>query len=186
MTGSAAIDGYFLTTDQLGFRTWRTDDLELAVALWSDPEVARYLYAQGPLERAAVAERLQREIETQEAYGFQYWPIFLRTDGDHVGCCGLRPYQSDEGVHELGVHLRPCYWHQGLAVEAASAVIDFAFSRLGARALFAGHHPANAASRRMLEKLGFRYTHDQLYPPTGLHHPSYLLSRLEPLSREAV
>ncbi len=177
MTGSVATQGYFLTTDRLGFRIWRTDDLDLAVVLWSDPEVARYIHAQGPPDRAAVAERLQREIATQDSYGFQYWPIFLRADGDHVGCCGLRPYRSEQGIHELGVHLRPCYWQKGLAVEAARAAIDFAFSRAGARALFAGHNPANAASRRMLEKLGFRYTHDELYPPTGLNHPSYLLSR---------
>jgi hypothetical protein len=43
------------------------------------------------------------------------------------------------------------------------------------RALFAGHNPANQASRELLARLGFRYTHDELYPPTGLMHPSYRL-----------
>ncbi len=42
--------------------------------------------------------------------------------------------------------------------------------------LMAGHHPKNASSQRVLEKLGFRYTHDELYPPTGLQHRSYLLT----------
>ncbi len=80
-------------------------------------------------------------------------------------------------IHELGVHLRPAWWRRGLAAEAASAVIRCAFSRFGAAALFAGHHPDNLASKRLVERLGFRYTHDEYYAPTGLHHPSYILSR---------
>src|SRR5215468_5208623 len=52
-----------------------------------------------------------------------------------------------------------------------------AFETLGARELFAGHHPDNAASRHMLEKSGFSYTHDELYPPTGEMDPGYVLRR---------
>jgi len=165
---------YFLTSRRLGFRTWRPDDLELAVGLWDDPEVTRFIG--GPPGRAAVAERLERELATQAAHGIQYWPIFLLADGAHVGCCGLRPYRPDERVHELGVHIRPSFWRQGLALEAARAAIAHAFAQLGARALFAGHNPDNAASRALLARLGFRYTHVELYPPTGLMHPSYLLA----------
>jgi [ribosomal protein S5]-alanine N-acetyltransferase len=58
-------------------------------------------------------------------------------------------------------------------------VMRYAFHPLGVKALFAGHNPGNAASRRVLEKLGFRYTHDEYYPPTGLDHPSYLLTSEE-------
>jgi RimJ/RimL family protein N-acetyltransferase len=115
-------------------------------------------------------------MATQVEHGFQYWPVFRLADGAHVGCCGLRPHRSDEGVHELGVHLRPAFWRRGLAYEAGVAVRDHAFHELRARGLFAGHHPENAASGPLLRKLGFRYTHDELYTPTGLHHPSYLLT----------
>jgi [ribosomal protein S5]-alanine N-acetyltransferase len=73
--------------------------------------------------------------------------------------------------------VRPAYWKRGLAREAARAVIDFAFGRLEAESLFAGHHPSNDSSRRLLLKLGFVQTHQELYPPTGLLHPSYLLEK---------
>lgn len=168
---------YFLTTARLGFGTWRAEDVELAVGLWGDPAVARFLHADGPPSRAAIVKRLSQEIATQEEHGFQYWPVFRLEDGVHVGCCGLRPYRPDEGVLEFGVHLRPAFWGQGLAHEAGVAVRDHAFGKIGARALFAGHHPENAASGAMLRKLGFRYTHDEFYPPTGLRHLSYLLTR---------
>jgi ribosomal-protein-alanine N-acetyltransferase len=103
--------------------------------------------------------------------------MFLLADDDFAGCAGLRPYKPEEQIYELGFHLRTTHWRKGLAEEAARAIITFAFDTLGARALFAGHHPDNAASRRILEKLGFRFTHEEFYPPTGLKHRSYLLAR---------
>lgn len=170
--------GFFLTTERLGFRTWRPEDIDLAVGLWGDPEVARFIYAKPP-GRAALEDRLAREIAMQTERGFQYWPIFLLDGAAHVGCCGLRPYRPEDRIHEFGVHIRPAYWRQGLAFEAGTAVIAYAFDRLEARGLFAGHNPASPASRLMLLKLGFSYSHDELYPPTGLQHPSYLLMRDE-------
>ncbi len=82
-------------------------------------------------------------------------------------------------VREIGAHIRAKHWRRGFAQEASRAVIGHAVGRLGAAALFAGHNPANESSRLLLGKLGFRHTHDELYPPTGLEHPCYLLRREE-------
>lgn len=168
---------YFLRSERLGFRPWSEADVGLAVVLWGDPEVTKLIG--GPFSRAQVQERLSREIGTMKSHGVQYWPIFLLVTGEHVGCCGLRPYKAEEGVYEIGVHLRKLYWGEEYAPEATRAVMKYAFNTLGVKALFAGHNPANTASRRVLEKLGFRYTHDEFYPPTGLYHPSYLLTAEE-------
>jgi [ribosomal protein S5]-alanine N-acetyltransferase len=107
--------------------------------------------------------------------GIQYWPVFLLQNNDLAGCAGLRPYGRDERVPELGFHFRPKYWGQGLAEEAARGVIAYAFDTLAMRSLFAGHHPSNGASEHLLKKLGFRWTHEEIYPPTGLLNPAYLL-----------
>ena len=167
-------DKYFLRTPRLGFRSWSIEDLPLALALWGDPAVTRLIG--GPFSGAQIRERLHAEIVTMAAHRVQYWPVFLLRGGAHVGCCGLRAYDLSEQVYELGFHLRASYWGQGFAVEAARAVIEFAFAELGARGLFAGHHPANAASRVVLERLGFHLTHEEFYAPTGLEHPSYRLA----------
>ena len=164
---------YFLQTERLGFRPWCADDLALAIGLWGDAAVTRLIG--GPFSGEQVRTRLAREIANMDTYGVQYWPVFLISGDEHVGCCGLRPYRLEQGIYEIGFHLRTPYHRRGLAVEAAQAVMAYAFHPLGVSALFAGHHPANAPSRRVLEKLGFRYTHDEFYPPTGLNHPSYLL-----------
>lgn len=168
---------YFLQTRRLLIRRWTPEDLPLAITLWGDPAVTRFIDARGTLSVKQVAEHLAQEIATEREHGIQYWPLFAREDGNFVGCCGLRPYRPQDRVYELGVHIRSAHWRRGYGREAAAAVIRHAFDALGAAALFAGHHPANEASRQLLERLGFRYTHDEPYAPTGLRHPSYLLGR---------
>jgi len=165
------VSDWWLTTPRLGFGRWRGTDLNLALALWGDPEVARLIG--GPWSEAEVAARLNAEIAMATSHGVQYWPVFLRATGDLVGAAGLRP--REPGGYELGFHLRPAHWGRGYGREAAEATIGHAFETLGARFLFAGHHPDNAPSKRLLERLGFRPTHDELYPPTGLRHPCYRL-----------
>jgi ribosomal-protein-alanine N-acetyltransferase len=168
---------YFMHTPRLGFGTWSPDDLPRAIALWGDARVTRLIG--GPFSEQWVADRLALEIATQATHGFQYWPLFRRSDGAHVGCAGLRPVTGSDDTLELGFHLLAEHWGRRYATEAALAVITYAFTRLDARALVAGHHPENAASRRVLERLGFRHTHDALYAPTGLDHPSYELTAAE-------
>jgi len=89
----------------------------------------------------------------------------------------LRPYDPPKKVLEIGFHLQDKYWGKGLAQEAGSAVIDYAFTTMDVSAIFAGHNPQNPASAHALTKLGFSYTHDEFYPSTGRFHPSYLLTR---------
>ena len=54
--------------------------------------------------------------------GITYWPLFRLSDGEFVGCCGLKPH-PDPDTLALGFHLRPDFWGQGYASEAARAVI---------------------------------------------------------------
>lgn len=166
---------YFLTSVRLGFRCWCEEDFPLALALWGDPDVTALIG--GPFTPDMVRDRLTKEIAEMREHRVQYWPLFLLDGNRHLGCAGLRPYRAEQRVYEFGVHLRRAFWGQGLAKEAAHAVIAYAFDTLRAEALFAGHHPANDASRQLLLKLGFVYFRDELYPPTGLMHPSYLLAR---------
>ena len=169
----AATD-YFLCSARLGFRCWSRDDLPLALTLWGDHRVTQFIG--GPFSPEQIEQRLKKENDSLQEHRFQYWPVFLLADGQHAGCAGLRPYRPAEKTHELGFHLRPEFWGQGFAEEAARSVIAHAFETLHAKALSAGHHPANASSRHILEKLGFHFTHEEFYAPCGLQIPYYLLA----------
>jgi RimJ/RimL family protein N-acetyltransferase len=167
----------FITTRRLYFRTWRKDDFNLAMDLWGDPKVTRFIVAKGCMSDDEVKARLFQEIDTQKSHGVQYWPCFLQSNNAFVGCCGIRLYDLSKEIYEIGFHILSCCWRKGLAVEAARGVMEYAFKELPVAGLFAGHHPDNIVSPHVLEKLGFQYTHDEFYAPTGLKHPSYILNR---------
>jgi ribosomal-protein-alanine N-acetyltransferase len=167
---------YFLTSTSLGFRLWNNNDISLAEKLWGNRKVAEFIASGGIFSRKQIQEKLKGEIQTQKDYGIQYWPVFLKEGNIFIGCCGLRPYDINKSILEIGVHLLPDHWGKGYASEALNIIIEYAFNKIKVSDLFAGHNPMNEASKRLLSKLGFRYTHDEYYPPTGLNHPSYLLT----------
>lgn len=173
------------SSPRLRFRSWMVEDLSLAVGLWGDPEVTRWIDARPRLDEDAVRALVEREVGFERRAGVQYWPIFDAVEGRHLGCAGLRPRVEAHGVMgaggaavpELGFHLRPDAWGQGYGREAAGAVVDFAFGVLGLAELYAGHSPENVGSRKILEGLGFVQTGEDLYPATGTMHPAYRLVR---------
>lgn len=169
------IRDYFLRTDRVGFSTWSLESIKLAELLWGNEDVTRLICASGKFTKEDIVQRLNQEIKNEERYGIQYWPIFDLATDTFIGCCGLRPHKP--GEFELGFHLRPEYWGQGYAVEAANAVIQHAFTVLKADMLFAGHNPNNTNSKKVLKKLGFIYIGDEYYEPTKLYHPSYKLRK---------
>src|SRR5690606_34511321 len=120
----------------------------------------------GALSTEQVEEKLRQEIERQNKYDVQYWKLLITETGEAIGCCGLRPYNLNERVYEIGFHIMSSHWRQGYAKEAAKAVIDHAFQTLKVRKLFAGHNPKNSASQAMLLKLGFKSIGEQFYEPT--------------------
>ena len=87
-------------------------------------------------------------------------------------------------VVEIGFHLIPQHWRQGYAVEAATAVLKYAFHVLKVDAVFAGHHPSNTASAATMHKLGFLPIGELFYPLTGLMHPSYIMLQF-PTSKDS-
>ena len=165
---------YFLKTERIGFSKWTKEDIPLAMSLWGETDVTRYICATGKFSEQDVKSRLSLEMENDERYHIQYWPIFSLKDGEFLGCCGLRPSDMEKGIFELGFHLISSQWGKGYATEAAGAVICYAFDTLRAANLVAGHHPQNEGSGKVLAKLGFHRIGDQYYPPTGLYHASYM------------
>jgi RimJ/RimL family protein N-acetyltransferase len=92
-----------------------------------------------------------------------------------MGFVSSRPYNIKSKISEIGFHICSSKWGKGYTSEAARGGMKYAFENLKINRLFAGHNPKNEVSCKILKKLGFRYTHDEYYEPTGLKHPSYLL-----------
>lgn len=166
---------FFIKTERIMFSIWDKNDHALALSLWGNEAVTKYISKTGKFTVQEVEERLKLEIANEKCFGIQYWPFFDKSTGDFIGCCGLRPYSLDNQIYELGFHIKPKYWGKGLGTEAAKAIVNYSFNELGLTKLFAGHNPNNIASENILRKLEFNYIKDVYYAPTELYHPSYML-----------
>jgi RimJ/RimL family protein N-acetyltransferase len=134
-------------------------DAALLRVLWTerDPRVPahRRIDTEGRPTRSDLAARIRAERESD---GHGLLTIVRRREADAIGYCGLVP--SDVGGDdepELAFELLSAVHGQGYATEAGAAVIDHALAR-GYGRLWATVWDWNLASRRVLEKLGFRRT----------------------------
>lgn len=82
---------------------------------------------------------------------------FRRDSGEHAVNCGLHRFNWETRVFEIGWWCRKRFQGQGLVTEAARALTDFAFERLGARRVWCGADEENPRSWRVAERLGFVY-----------------------------
>ena len=147
-----------LSSARLTFRSWTDEDTALAEALWCDPEVTQYFG--GAMTREQAIDRLHTERERENRLGIQYWPIFVRETGEFAGCAGLRPWSMDSETTEVGVNLMRSAWGLRLGEEALLAVLAHGFDTLGLPVIVAGHGIAHDNSRKLLERVGFKYTHN--------------------------
>jgi RimJ/RimL family protein N-acetyltransferase len=145
-----------LATARLRLRPRTLADLEANLAMDLDPEVQRYIFIHGPPDPAAQRDALIRRIESGWPPQGGIWVVEWRDRPGFLGWCGVIPLE-DSGLIELGYRYARAAWDQGVATEAAQAVVDHGFRVLGIDPLVAVAHPENQASRRVLEKLGFPY-----------------------------
>jgi len=93
--------------------------------------------------------------------GFEMWAIIHKADQKLIGCCGLIPQVVDgQQETEMGYILAKEYWGQGLATEAAFAVRNYGFEKLGCDRIIALINPKNLASQNVAQKIGLIYEKD--------------------------
>jgi ribosomal-protein-alanine N-acetyltransferase len=148
-----------LVTDRLRLRPLREADVEDLWAYVSDPALPRLMSWHAHTERSETLAFIRRVTEQTANQKGVTWA--LEHAGRAVGTIGLddiefemRAWRLDRG--ELGYWIAPSLWGQGLVSEAARAVVSFGFEVIGLHKVTAGCVAENAASRRVIEKLGFR------------------------------
>ncbi|MFC6634200.1 GNAT family N-acetyltransferase [Microbulbifer taiwanensis] len=143
-----------LCEDGLVLRWLTTVDLPALMAIFADVRVVRYM-ATEPLDTEAAASQYLLSIHEGFLAGSLYqWGIEL--DGEIIGTCTLAAVDRHNRRADIGFALGRKYWGRGLILRALPAVIEFAFRRLRLHRIGADADPRNAASIRVLEKLGFR------------------------------
>jgi RimJ/RimL family protein N-acetyltransferase len=141
-----------LATARLRLRAFRADDLDAFAAMQSNPEVVRHL-------GAGVTRSREETWRAMEGFLGQWvlrgYGMFAMQDaaGRFVGRAGvLHPLDWPEP--ELAYALDRPFWGIGLATEAATAIRDWAFTTFPFPRLASFIRPDNAASIRVVTKLG--------------------------------
>ncbi|MDZ7869979.1 MAG: GNAT family N-acetyltransferase [Rheinheimera sp.] len=157
-------------TARLQLRPFTAADVPAMFRLGSDPVVMRYI-GSPPMQTVdeAIAYLQSHPLADYQRTGFGRLAIVWPQSGDIIGFCGLKWVDEINGF-DLGYRLLPSYWGQGLAVEAAVAVLADAKLRslhcpqgTVQHQIFGLVHPDNQGSIRVLEKLGFVYQQDILF-----------------------
>ena len=145
-----------IETSRLILRPFDSSDAEAAFAWLGDPVVMRFTPGGPDTSLDQTTARLTRYQEHQTTHGFSKWIILDRRLGCAIGDSGLLELR-EYGSIDLGFRLAQPHWGKGLATEAASAWIHFAFHDLHLDRLTAFVHPEIYPSIRILEKLGFHF-----------------------------
>lgn len=146
-----------LETPRLILREVTANDFDDIHDYATDPEVVRYMFW-GPNTRRVTRSVLAGWLRDQRR-----WPRAVvnmaaqhKADGRMIGAVRFAIVDPPRLTCDFGYSFNRAYWNQGFATEAAGALIDLAFGRLGMRRVFATCDARNIGSWRVMEKLGMR------------------------------
>src|SRR4051794_27605582 len=144
-----------LLTARLVLRPFRSADLKPLHAMWSQPEVGRWVGGtHARMEESA--EELGEHLHHQRRHGFAFWAVEERETGALIGEVGLMLFEGRGPEVEIGWCIAHEAWGRGYAVEAARRWLEVGFEDLGLDRIIAVVLPENERSRRVCGRLGMR------------------------------
>lgn len=142
-----------IETTRLLLRQFTLNDLEELYRLYSDREIMRYI---GLCSKTETEARLLSILKHWQTHDLGMWAVIHKDHQKLIGRCGLIFLDNTSEV-EIGYLLDKAYWCQGLATEAALAVLKYGFEIMQLKRIVAIAKPENIASRRVMEKIGMKY-----------------------------
>jgi RimJ/RimL family protein N-acetyltransferase len=154
-------------TPRLRLRLLTPADAPYLLRQLNEPSWLRFIGDRGVRTTAEAEQYIRgRIMAPYEQHGFGMYLVEDRAAAIPMGMCGLVKRESLPHA-DLGFSFLPEYWRQGLAAEAATAVMRHAANPLGHTRLLAITTPDNERSGRLLERLGFGLQQLQQLEPDG-------------------
>jgi len=169
-----------LETARLRLTPFAPEHVERLHALWTDPDVRRYLWDDQVIPRAKAARIVDESLWTFREHGFGLWALFPQEVADApappdrlLGFCGFRPFEGG-AQPELLYGILPEFWGEGLVTEACHAVVRDGFGRCGFRRIIAATDTPNQSSVQVMQRIGMVFEDRREYH--GLDTVFYALS----------
>lgn len=149
---------YPVETERLRLRPFSRGDVDAVFSYRQREDVTRFLF-DAPMSREACAEAVQARI-AQTGWASEGDKIFLaverKEDSAVLGEVTLILRSLAARQAELGYIFHPDHHGHGYATEAGHALLALGFDGAGVHRIYARCHAGNAASRRVMERLGMR------------------------------
>jgi ribosomal-protein-alanine N-acetyltransferase len=149
-----------LLTDRLALRPYKEVDRDAFLALLADEQASSFLKLT-PEQRTPDGAAQIFDF-TIESYGTGS-PLFAlaiadRDSDELIGLCALAPTGYDSEEVECFYSLASAHWQQGLALEAARGLFEYAFEQLNVQRIVAHIDPDNRVGCRAAERVGMVFT----------------------------
>lgn len=162
-----------LDTSRLRLRPWRAEDRAPFAALNADPRVMEFFPA--PLSQAASDAMVDACSALIAERGWGFWAVEIKTSGQFIGFVGLNVPTAElpfSPCVEIGWRLAADYWGQGLATEAATAALAFAFETLELPEIVSFTALGNRRSQAVMARLGMLRSSETFeHPKVPVGHP---------------
>ena len=157
-----------LTSQRLTLVPFSQSDVDIAIELFTDPEVRRF--AGGVMPPDDIRAEMPHWVRRGGNGCVGIWCITLTDSGEKLGTAALLPMPIEAKITdwnllvpdrmpdadiEVGYFLKPSAWGKGVATEACRRVVQCAFEESSLREIVATFDSGNTASRHVLLKAGF-------------------------------
>lgn len=145
-----------IETERLILREILETDAAALFDIFSDDAVTRY-YDLATFTDISQAKQMIGRLAARNAEGeLLRWGIILKENDRLIGTGGFNQFMRPWSRGGIGYDLAPAYWKQEYATEALRAMLQYSFAHEHLNRVEALVMPGNAASARVLEKLGFQ------------------------------
>lgn len=151
-----------IETSRLVLRPFTEGDVDSFHDILCEPGMLRYFPRTEPPPRDQVEAWVDKVLSHWEERGYGLWAVEPKSQRVLVGRCGLQYLPDTDEIEADGLLSTP-FWNKGYATEAADAALGYGFNNPELVSVVGIVHPDNAASRRVLEKIGMRFTERKPY-----------------------
>ena len=173
---------YTLQTPRLLLEPMREDDVDAMTAHWREPDVRRYLWDDELVPKETVEAIIADSMALFENEDIGLWMLRSQDGGKLAGFTGFTVIGDTDDI-EINYSIATEFAGQGLATEAAAAAMGYGFHAGGLERIWGETDPPNAASVRVLEKLGMAFV--EQYTRNGLPTLRYCITREDWDARQA-
>lgn len=171
-----------IETQRLFIRSYKEEDFENCLSLYSDEKLTKYFDHQRPRSKqeieALIQEKGNKYFSNQEPFGL--FSVFNKENQDFMGQIDLIPSFECENVVEIGCIFYRKYHNQQFAMEGLDAFLqhyipylnkyNFNWNYVPIKKVIATVHPNNYPSKKLIENLGMvfekyqeRFGHPRLW-----------------------